>query len=247
METGFTPECKECTRKRSDKIRLNDPEKHNRQRRDWYRKEGVAKLVKDYSKEYYDNNTEHRLLISKMYIQNNPDKVKEYGKRYSNKAHTISTKEWQSCKEYFNYDCAYCGIHIEDHYFTRLGITKQGDFHKEHVNHEGKGDLQNCIPSCGKCNNSKYTEDMEHWFKGQSFFSNDKLNKIHKWINEDYKQYIIEKSILPYRIVRKKNENNTTCHYELWKVDEENKALECLIIKDKKKELNPYIEELFQN
>jgi hypothetical protein len=64
--------------------------------------------------------------------------------------------------------------------------------HKEHVNCNGEGNLSNCVPSCKSCNCSKHTDNMEEWYRKQTFFSEDKLDKIHKWINIDYQQYIQE-------------------------------------------------------
>lgn len=41
----------------------------------------------------------------------NKDKLYEYGKkRRLHKTHEISKEEWESCLEYFNHSCAYCGI-----------------------------------------------------------------------------------------------------------------------------------------
>jgi hypothetical protein len=74
------------------------------------------------------------------------------------------------------------------------GELKLTDFHKEHVLHDGANDLSNCIPSCKTCNSSKHTENLEVWYtKDKSIFSKDRLNRIHKWLNEDWKLYYIEK------------------------------------------------------
>jgi hypothetical protein len=95
---------------------------------------------------------------------------------------------------------------IEQHYYTYAGETKLGDFHKEHVNHEGSNDLSNCVPSCKLCNTSKHVQELEEWYKRQPYFSEERLQKIYKWINEDWKLYYIEekKSKRPY--IRKDKE-----------------------------------------
>lgn len=111
---------------------------------------------------------------------------------YSNKIHKINKKEWTSCKEYFDNECSYCGLPLKEHYNKVAGELKHTDFHKEHVNCNGSDGLNNCVPSCKRCNTSKHTENMEEWYKRQVFFDEDKLNKIYHWINEDYEVYIEE-------------------------------------------------------
>lgn len=193
---GLNPYCKKCEKFKNAKYTKEHPEMH-------------AKAMKKIT------NTEHTKLVSgKRSKRRRADgsflewQRSEQGKASSKKSrekrqykeHTINEKEWQSCKEYFNYDCAYCGIHIENNYFTRLGITKLGDFHKEHVNHEGSNELDNCVPSCQSCNSSKHEYNIEEWYVQQDSFSEDRLNKIYRWINGDWKKFYIEKKLKKPRI-----------------------------------------------
>jgi hypothetical protein len=40
----------------------------------------------------------------------NSDKVKEYNNRRNlTKRHEITPREWDDCRQYFNFSCAYCG------------------------------------------------------------------------------------------------------------------------------------------
>ena len=71
----------------------------------------------------------------------------------------------EELKKYFNNECAYCGLPLSEHYFTRKGVTKLGDFHKEHVDHEGLNDLSNCVPSCSECNSEKNKKIFEKWME----------------------------------------------------------------------------------
>ena len=185
---GLCPRCKRCEIKRVvEREYIYADKRKEYQLKRYYENPKDNKSKKDASKKA-------RLKgLSKKWQQNNPDKVKKYNSIYSNKKHTINNREWLDCKKYFNNQCAYCGLLKEEHFITRNNITKLGDFHKEHIDPNGKSDLGNCIPSCRKCNDSKHTENMEKWYKKQEFYSQDKLNKIYKWINEDYKQFYIEK------------------------------------------------------
>jgi hypothetical protein len=111
--------------------------------------------------------------------------------RCTNKKHEITKNEWENCKNYFNYRCAYCGLAIEEHYIIYNGILKLGDFHRDHADDEGRNDLSNCIPACKSCNTSKSNKDLLEWYDvDNDNFNTERLFKINKWLNEDYLKYI---------------------------------------------------------
>lgn len=123
----------------------------------------------------------------KEYQQKYKDKLQLYAlNRKMNKKHEISKDEWELCLDYFNHSCAYCGISEQEAKCT------QGNYlHKEHVNHEGTNDLSNCIPSCKSCNSQKWKFTLDEWYNTDNpIFSQERLEKIYKWLNEDYKKYI---------------------------------------------------------
>lgn len=182
----YHPECKKCASERSYKWEKDNPDK---------RKKSLLK------RRYTDEKIQELRINSKQRLANgkqlawqreNKDKIREYNlKRKEQKTHKISDKEWEECKNYFNYRCAYCGLKIEEHYIKHSNKIILGDFHKEHVDSEGKNDLSNCIPSCESCNSKKWKYDFEDWYKNKSeVFDIDRYNKILKWLNEDYKKYI---------------------------------------------------------
>jgi len=118
----------------------------------------------------------------KKWEDNNRDKLKQYRELHKN--HEISKKEWQACLKYFNNSCAYCGMSNEDH---KKKYKQQ--LHKEHVDDNGSNKLDNCVPSCKLCNSSKKGFILEEWYYKNDFSNHtkDRLDKIYKWINEDYK------------------------------------------------------------
>jgi hypothetical protein len=85
---------------------------------------------------------------------------------------------------------------VKDHFVRRNEVWKWMDLHKEHVDDEGSIYLDNCVPCCQSCNSSKGNFKLEDWYNANSnrlaegIFSAERLNKIYKWINEDYKIYI---------------------------------------------------------
>src|SRR5690606_4751018 len=119
----------------------------------------------------------------------NPDKIKRYNEfRSLHKKHNITNEEWIKCKEYFNNSCAYCGLHVDEHYRKYNGKLQKIDLHKEHADHYGSNNIDNCIPSCLSCNVRKHDKDLEEWYKTESeHYTEKRLNKILKWLNEDWK------------------------------------------------------------
>lgn len=175
----YNPECKKCTLNNSyNWIKNNKEKRYILQDRSNKRRKAIIDKARQ-------KNREDGIYLK--WQQNNPDKIREYREDRKHKTHKISKKEWELCKAYFNYECAYCGLLISEHYRTYRGVTKLGDFHKEHVDDEGANDLSNCVPSCKACNSSKRTFDFEEWYKKQEFFTNERFIKIIKWLKEDYK------------------------------------------------------------
>lgn len=112
------------------------------------------------------------------------------------KNHIITKNEWISCKNYFkdedgDWACIYCGKKAKFHFKKYKGELKLYDLDKEHVDDKGSADLDNCVPSCTSCNSSKHTSTLDEWYNSSNpKFEQWRYDKIIKWINEDYKQYI---------------------------------------------------------
>lgn len=188
-QDGLHPNCKKCHKKYQNKRYEDKPE-----------------IAKWYADDYYYNNKDKRLSDMKLYVANNteqvrlkqlewqrkfPEKCKEYNQNRQHKNHDITEKQWLECKRYFNNICAYCGIPIEKHLVKFKGRLILSDFHKEHVIYNGANDLSNCVPSCKSCNSSKWEYNFEEWYsEGNPRFLQDRLDKINKWRNEDYKEYL---------------------------------------------------------
>jgi hypothetical protein len=151
-------------------------EKENNTVRNW------RKRNREHIKEYHDN-----------YREQNQEKFMGYNINRSNKNHRITNKEWLACKLYFNNSCAYCGLHIDNHYIIYAGESKHTDLHKEHAIHDGSDDLSNCIPSCKSCNSRKSTYSFIEWFNSNHKpieFNEEKLKLINRWLDEDYELYM---------------------------------------------------------
>ncbi|RKJ72185.1 HNH endonuclease [Butyricicoccus sp. 1XD8-22] len=186
---GFNPYCIECTKKKSTNWKKSNPEKWNKLNIKSNSKPETKKRQKK-AKEKYRHSEKF-----KEWVSNNKDKLNGYSrKRNMNKKHEITKKEWNECKEYFNNSCAYCELSQEEHFRMWKGELKLFDLHKEHVDHKGSNKLDNCVPACYSCNSSKHDFDLLEWYNEDNpNYTIERLNKIYRWINEDYKKYINNK------------------------------------------------------
>jgi hypothetical protein len=229
---GLHPWCKKCGREKATIHYYNniDTEKERSQRPEVkelrntiHKKWRIDKI--EVWQEYYSG------YQKREYVK---EKCKEYNKNH--RIHDITKAEWRGCLKVFNNKCAYCDLSAEEHYIMYRGKRIIGNFHKDHVNHEGYNSLRNAVPACKSCNDKKWIFPMEEWYRQQKFFNEERLRFIYWWITEGYKDYIEDKP--PYRILRKKNEGLKTYHFELWTVDEMRNIIECIDIKSKRKELD---------
>jgi hypothetical protein len=185
------PECKECVKEKSREIKFKNKEHVHEQYKQYYAKD--KQRYKDNSKRWKKENPDKNKEYGKNFreSEDNKDKLKGYSEKRKVKNHKISNKEWKACKEYFNDSCAYCGIHISDHFNTYAGELKLFDFHREHVDDQGANDLSNCVPSCKSCNSEKHTSTLSDWYNlDNPKYSLEREAKIFKWLDSDYKLYI---------------------------------------------------------
>jgi hypothetical protein len=188
---GLYPECKECSKKRATKWIKNNPDKYKEIMKNTDAKDHRVENRRKWSQQATENG------YYREWNAKNPDKVEQYTYyRKMHKTHEITDVQWISCKEYFNNSCAYCGLHISQHFQRYAGKLKNYDFHKEHADDKGSNGLENCVPSCNSCNSSKRQHNVDEWYsphnrrRGGKVYSKERYDKIIKWITEDYMLYI---------------------------------------------------------
>lgn len=178
----FSSWCKECQKDKSRKSYRNNKEKSNKRGKEHYRKN--KEIYNQMNREWNRNNKEKLSRIAKVWRENNKDKLKEYGQKYKNKKHKITIKQWELCRDYFDYQCAYCGMSEAEH----KQKNKQ-QLHKEHVIHEGRSDIKNCVPSCRSCNSSKRASTINQWYSiNNPIYNRERYLKIYQWIRFDCKK-----------------------------------------------------------
>lgn len=83
----------------------------------------------------------------------------------------LTHEEWEETKEFFNFECAYCGSKNKLTYDHFHPFSKGGDFMKGNV-----------IPCCGNCNSGKNNKAFEKWYPNQEFYDEQRASKILKYI-----------------------------------------------------------------
>jgi 5-methylcytosine-specific restriction endonuclease McrA len=79
----------------------------------------------------------------------------------------------ESIYQAWNHKCGYCGETATslDHIVPRFK--------------SGSSNRHNLLPCCRRCNAHKGSEDMKSWFKKQTFFSTETLDRIESWIKQE--------------------------------------------------------------
>lgn len=171
---GLSPYCKECYKKKSSKWTKENPEKRKKIHAKDNSKPQNVKKVREWSKINRLNGNQ------KKWQQENKDSLAEYRKKRISKKHEFSEEDWNNCKEYFGFSCAYCGIS----YSENLREYKQ-DFHKDHIDSNGSNNIDNCVPSCKSCNSKKWKFSFVDWYnKNNEIFSVSRYNRIIKWMKK---------------------------------------------------------------
>lgn len=176
----YNPKCKSCCVKNAKEWRKENPEQFKISNRSYKRKSKYLPKHARHQQTYRENGN------LKKWQQNNKDKLKIYRLSRAHKKHTITDDQWKSCLDYFDQSCAYCGMKNDEH-----KILFNERLHMEHVDHKGKNDLSNCIPSCKSCNSSKGEKSLTDWYNEQNQnYTDERLKSISKWLSEDYIKYM---------------------------------------------------------
>lgn len=86
---------------------------------------------------------------------------------------TLTDEQWEYCKKFFDYSCAYCGKKVSvlcrDH-FAPLSLG-------------GTLSVGNIVPCCSSCNSSKSNRKFSQWYKGTPFYSYKRQKIILDYLN----------------------------------------------------------------
>lgn len=175
---GYNTYCKTCTIKKSKKYQQENPEvhymadkryRHTEKGKKKHRLHSKLKREKGWTLEWQRSESGRKLFS-------------EYNtKRRQEKSHSISDEEWGYCRDYFDNSCAYCGMSWEQHL-----ATYGQDLHKEHVVHDGKNNIKNCVPSCKICNSEKRSSTLNQWYNIENGkYDRVRYLRIYMWLRYD--------------------------------------------------------------
>ena len=85
----------------------------------------------------------------------------------------VTKEQWFEMMVFFDWKDAYSGEKLTDKNRTIDHIMP--------LVNGGLNEIWNCIPATKSNNSSKGAKDMLEWYKKQSFFSEERLNKIYEW------------------------------------------------------------------
>lgn len=183
---GFQSRCRFCEAESNKQYRNKNKEKLSIKFKE-YRAKNIEKLNNN-RRHWYSLNIEHvqkyrqenkeRDYIAATKWRNTPSghafsKATVIKRRLilKNAGIGINKKQWEKCKRYFDFRCAYCGstINIEqDHIIP--------------VSNGGKNVIGNIIPSCRKCNRSKAVKNIKEWYLRKDFYLKANADKIIDYI-----------------------------------------------------------------
>ena len=204
QKDGLSNRCRECRavdnkqynqdNEQSIKMYKRQYRKNNQDSLSEYQKKYNREHAEDIAKrqrEYRESNRDQRREITKKWRINNPDKIQAYNKservkmmkksyRHKRRALLANTDGYYTSSDvenlllFFDHKCAYTGEPLEKH------------FHLDHVVpiiDGGTNYICNIVPSNPGPNLSKNSKNMEKWFRSQEYFSEERLNKIYKWMD----------------------------------------------------------------
>jgi len=124
---------------------------------------------------YYENNKEYISARRKQYVLKNKDKINtnQSVKRFKIKQllSTLTVKEWEGIKLFFNNSCCYCGRQVPLHHEHFVPIKKGGGY-----------TLKNILCCCKRCNSSKGAKDFEDWYPRFKFYDEHRMNRILEYL-----------------------------------------------------------------
>jgi len=200
---GLNTRCIDCIRQyerdKKDEIALRKKEYYEKNKKAYSdraklnydnNKEKFAKKSKEQrerQKEYYQENKESIKSKIKKYKEKNPEAAKRYRNKNKEKLriycqrrkarvkglpYLLNFYEWGEIKKKFNCSCAYCGrmLKLQQEHFVPL--SRGGEY-----------SVQNIIPACGECNNSKNYRLFKDWYPDYKFYSKEREEIILEHLN----------------------------------------------------------------
>lgn len=167
-----TKKCPKCGRTKGEHL-FN--EKHT-----W-----CKKCMKKYNKKRYEEKKEY---FTQYYssIHGIVSRLNAQIKSFYGIEDKVTEEEIKELLEYFDYKCAYTGVDLREN-----GVTMSFD-HVKCLSDGGEHRIWNIVPCLRNVNSSKNNRDLNEWYKEQSYFDEERLNKISGW--QEYSFFMFNKN-----------------------------------------------------
>ena len=204
---GLTSRCKQCHKEYINKVYIKQWREQNKKRINERNKQW-RELNKEYYKQWRQTNKEYIREYKKQYSK---EKKAESDKKYrqspqgqtiqlnaynarrlkeKSQGKGITSEQWLEMMEFFDWKCAYSGKYIG-------GKSEHRTI--DHINPISKGgqhEIWNTVPMYDSYNYSKKNKEFLEWYKEQTFFSEERLNKIYEWQEYAYKKWHDKEEII---------------------------------------------------
>ena len=141
-------------------------------------KEDHVEAITKYQARYRKDNKEACTEYHKEYSKCHLNESRIHGQKRKARKHmllsTLTIKQWESIKLYFNNACCYCGKEsplAQEHF---IPIVKLGSY-----------DHNNIIPACKSCNSSKGPRSFFEWYPKYRYYSKKRERIILEYLNYD--------------------------------------------------------------
>ena len=170
---GLRSNCKIC-----DKQYREECKEHYEEYRKRHKEE-----KKEYDKKYREDNNEHLKEVKKQYYQTEEGREvrRKKSKKYTHKKRillkeknqTYTYEQLDEMNLFFNNCCAYSGLPLDENNYSIDHIVP--------LSRGGDNLIYNLVPMYSNYNSSKFNHNMLDWYRKQTYFSEERLEKIIKW------------------------------------------------------------------
>lgn len=173
---------RECSERYYKRVKDTDEYKVRKKANRKKYNENNREKINEYNKKYLKEHPEIRKAQKKRYAatENGHKALKEKDRRKRQRRRakekglesSLTAKQWEDCKSFFDGHCAYCGC--------------EGEMAQEHfipVANGGEYSRDNILPACLLCNSHKGSRDFFEWYPSQPFYSKGREKDIIKYLN----------------------------------------------------------------
>jgi 5-methylcytosine-specific restriction endonuclease McrA len=178
----YSRDCVECSKALKRKLYAENPEikqrilEHNKtpqakERMRQYHK--TSPKAKEYARKYSKTPQRQEYLRQLRQTEEYKELSRHWcrqrlARKRANHYEPYTVKQVKELKASFNYSCAYCGVSSQELHLDHVIALSRG----------GADAINNLVPACPWCNDSKYNSPVEDWYRKQPFFSEDRWLKI---------------------------------------------------------------------